>query len=544
MSIEISTNRLVVISAAFLTTFANVAFFRNIAGTYSGHPNAVLHLVALALVLMGLLTLFLLLFSHRRILKPVLIMLFVVSAATAYFMDTYNVVIDRDMLVNMVSTNAAESWDLLTPRFVMYIMLLGLAPAYLVWDIQFPPTKTGPAILARLKLASTALVIVVAVVLMFSSFFASFVREHKMLRYYANPLTPIYAVYKYGKAGIPAAPVQVMTIGTDARIPANDVSRELIIMVLGETARWDRFSLNGYERKTNPRLEKENVISFSEAQACGTSTAISVPCMFDREDSENSNSEKSASTENALDVLKHAGVNILWRDNNSDSKGVAIRVPFEDFRSPENNPICDVECRDEGMLAGLQEYIESQPEGDILIVLHQMGSHGPAYYKRYPDEFRVFVPTCDSSQLDSCSQEEISNSYDNTILYTDHFLAEVIELLRASDDDFETGMFYASDHGESLGENGVYLHGLPYWMAPDAQTAVPMIMWLGKNYHAVSVGALRKISDEAFTHDHVFHTLLGFFEIVSEEYDGTKDMLDIARRQAGIKREYDGTFAP
>jgi lipid A ethanolaminephosphotransferase len=365
-----------------------------------------------------------------------------------------------------------------------------------------------------------------------------------MLRYYANPLTPIYAVYKYGKRGIHSAPTQVMVIGTDAHIPPTDVDRELIIMVLGETARSDRFSLNGYERKTNPRLEQESVISFANVQACGTSTAVSVPCMFDRENREDFSNEEASATQNALDVLAHAGVHILWRDNNSDSKGVANRIPFEDFRSPDNNPVCDTECRDEGMLAGLQEYIESQPEGDILIVLHQMGSHGPAYYKRYPDEFRVFVPTCDSSQLDSCSQEEISNSYDNTILYTDHFLAEVIELLRANDDYFETAMLYASDHGESLGENGVYLHGLPYWMAPDAQTAVPMIMWLGKNYDAVSQDAMHKISGEAFTHDHVFHTLLGLFEIITEERDDAKDLLQLARQQAATQHENKGAAAP
>jgi lipid A ethanolaminephosphotransferase len=190
------------------------------------------------------------------------------------------------------------------------------------------------------------------------------------------------------------------------------------------------------------------------------------------------------------------------------------------------------------MLSGLQEYIDSQTEGDIFIVLHQMGSHGPAYYKRYPDEFRVFTPTCDSNQLDSCNQEEISNAYDNTILYTDHFLGEVIALLRANDDHFETAMFYASDHGESLGEDGVYLHGLPYWMAPDAQTAVPMIMWFGKNYVDASPQALREIRDTPLTHDFIFHTLLGMFEVTTTEYIEEKDLLHLSREHAGIAREY------
>lgn len=538
MKTQISAIKLILISALFLTVFANVAFFRNLASTFTGQPNAGLHLVALGVVLLCVIILFLLLFSSRYILKPSLMVLFLISAVAAYFMDTYNIVIDSDMLVNALATNTAESGDLITPRFVMYVVLMALVPSYLIWDLPIQPASFGKACLSRLKLAGVTSVIALAIILIFSSFFASFVREHKILRYYANPLTPIHAVYQYGHKGRVSAPVNVMAIGTDAHIPAADIDRELIIMVLGETARADRFSVNGYQRQTNPRMEQEEVISFSHVQACGTSTAVSVPCMFDREDREDFSNAEAASTQNVLDVLDHAGVRVLWRDNNSDSKGVANRIVFEDFRSSENNPVCDVECRDVGMLAGLQEYIDAHAEGDVFIILHQMGSHGPAYYKRYPEEFRVFTPTCDSNQLDSCTQEEISNTYDNTILYTDHFIGEVINLLKANDDRFETGMLYASDHGESLGEKGVYLHGLPYWIAPHEQTEVPMIMWFGKAYHDAPVPALREIRDTPLTHDYIFHTLLGLFEITSTEYNEEKDLLHLSREYAGVVREY------
>ncbi len=538
MQNRISVNRLVLLAAVFLTVFANVAFFRNLAKSFVGHPNAGLHLASLAVVLLCVITLFLLLFSFRRVIKPTLIFLFLISSAAAYFMDTYNVVIDSDMLVNALTTNAAESRDLLTPRFVMYLLLMGLVPSYLIWDLEIMRVPWRQAALSRFKLASAALVTFIAVVLIFSSFYASFVREHKMLRYYANPVTPLYAVYRYGKKARVGEAVEVKSIGMDARIPLTDEDRELVIMVLGETARADRFSLNGYPLQTNPRLEQEDVISFKRVQSCGTSTAVSVPCMFDREDREDFSNEKAAATQNVLDVLGHAGVTMLWRDNNSNSKGVADRIPYESFLTSETNPVCDEECRDVGMLAGLQDYIDSQPEGDLLIVLHQMGSHGPAYYKRYPEEFRVFTPTCDSNQLDSCSQEEINNSYDNSIRYTDHFLAETIELLRANDDHFETAFLYAGDHGESLGENGVYLHGLPYWMAPDSQTEVPMILWFGKNYDAAPRLAFQKIRNAPLSHDFIFHTLLGLFEISTEEYNKNKDVLYLAREHSNIPAEY------
>ena len=203
------------------------------------------------------------------------------------------------------------------------------------------------------------------------------------------------------------------------------------------------------KKRTNPLLKQEDIINFPNMSSCGTATAISVPCMFSITNKENYDSTKIRNSDNILDILKRAGVNILWRDNNSDSKGVALRVEYQDFQIPENNPICDDECRDIGMLSNLQEYIDSKKSGDIFIVLHQMGNHGPAYYKRYPKEFEKFTPVCKTNQLEECTQEEIDNAYDNAILYTDYFLSKVIELLKQNND-FETAMIYISDHGESL----------------------------------------------------------------------------------------------
>ena len=529
----LSVNQVVLIAAAFLTLFANRAFFRNLAIAYADAPWGTLHMLSLGLALMCALVMFLSLLSYRPLLKPALTILLLVAAAAAYFMDSYNVIIDRDMVANVMATDSAESRDLLSPRLVMYLALIGALPALTLWRVRLKPATRLHALKSRLAMSGTALLMLIALVLISSAFYASFVREHKELRYYANPLTPVYGFYKYARAGHAEQAAEVQALGLDARIPPADIDRELVIMVLGETARADRFSLNGYGRETNPRLAKENVVSFTGVTACGTSTAVSVPCMFAIYDQDDFSAGRSQSTENALDVLNHAGVTILWRDNNSNSKGVADRVSFEDFRSPDVNPICDAECRDEGMLAGLQDFIDRQPEGDILIVLHQLGSHGPAYYKRYPSAFRSFVPTCDSNELDGCSELEIGNSYDNTILYTDHFLGEVIGLLRAYDDRFETVMFYASDHGESLGEDGLYLHGLPNWIAPDAQTRVPVILWFGANYHDVEIEAIRLLRDKPLSHDNVFHTLLGLFEVESGVYDGRKDLLQRARDLAG-----------
>jgi lipid A ethanolaminephosphotransferase len=382
---------------------------------------------------------------------------------------------------------------------------------------------------ARLKLIVATLLLVTATVLLFGSFYASFLREHKELRQRANPVYFMHSAIKFATRSLQSVNAgPIVIVGGDAAIPPTDQSRELVILVVGETARADHFSLNGYERDTNPRLREKNVFSLTDFHACGTSTAVSVPCMF-MLDGEAKNTLEINKQENLLDVLQRSGVNVLWRDNNSDSKGVAVRVQYEDFRSPKNNPVCDVECRDEGMLVGLQQYIDLHPRGDILIVLHQMGNHGPAYHKRYPPAFEKFTPACRDSDLSRCTSEEIVNAYDNAILYTDHFLSKTIELLQKNDSKFETGLFYVSDHGESLGENGLYLHGLPKSIAPSAQLNVPAVMWFGSKFRAVTPSALRDKSKMRFSHDNVFHTVLGFFEIESETYRPVKDILNDAK---------------
>jgi lipid A ethanolaminephosphotransferase len=234
-----------------------------------------------------------------------------------------------------------------------------------------------------------------------------------------------------------------------------------------------------------------------------------------------------AHTENALDLLQRAGVNVLWRDNNSNSKGVADRVRFEDFRSSDMNPVCDEECRDIGMLDGLQDYIDAH-SGDILIVLHQMGNHGPAYFKRYPPEFERFKPACHSAELSECSNDEISNAYDNAILYTDFFLAEVIDLLKANTPAFETSMMYVSDHGESLGEDGLYLHGMPYLLAPPEQTDVPVILWLGQS-SSIDLDSVLGGQHMAYTHDAVFQSLLSLFEVQTDLLSAPQPLFEVSQ---------------
>jgi lipid A ethanolaminephosphotransferase len=445
-------------------------------------------------------------------------------------MNSYGVIIDASMIRNMMQTNIHESLDLLTLKQVAYFLFFGVLSAYGIYKLKLQERTLKKELFAKLKLVVLALVIIAASIFAFSKHYTSFFREHKPLRYSVNPAYWIYSVGKYVNLTFNSGPIVVKPIGEDAKVinDTNTSKKRLVIMVVGEAARADHFSLNGYERETNPLLKQEDIINFENMSSCGTSTAESVPCMFSIYDRADYSYKKGISTENVIDVLAHTqDIAILWRDNNSDSKGVALRVPYESYQSSKTNTICtEGECRDIGMLVGLDKFIEKNKGKDILIVLHQMGNHGPAYFKRYTKEYEKFTPTCQTNQVEKCTQEEIANAYDNAILYTDNFLNETIQFLKQYDTQYNTAMIYMSDHGESLGEGGVYLHGMPYFMAPDAQTHIGAIMWFGEGMkQVVSVDEIVKNKNKAYSQDNLFHTLLGIFNVETKVYKKEMDIL-------------------
>lgn len=508
--------------------FGNFRFITNVLDSYPVTTANALFLISLFVVFFCFTALMFSVVCFKYTIKPVLILILMMSASFSYFMDTYNIVIDDTMLDNIMKTDMAESLDLLSIKLILYILLLGILPSIYIYKVKINVDSFRREAIARLKLIGATVIIIVVLIAIQNGFYASFFREHKVLRYYANPTYYVYSSARFIKSFFKPGSESFNKIGVDALIPASDVHRELIVLVLGETARADRFELNGYAKSTNPLLKKESLVSFKNVWACGTSTATSVPCMFSLHGVDEHSREKSRTTENALDILSRVGVNVLWLDNNSSSKGVADRVPHESYKSSDTNPVCDVECRDEGMLSNLQSYIDSHPKGDIFIVLHQMGNHGPAYFKRYPAAFEKFVPACKTNQLESCSAEEINNAYDNAILYTDYFLSKTIALLKKNNAKFEASMLYISDHGESLGENGLYLHGLPNLFAPDEQRHVPMIMWFSDSFDRdeINYEKLKQKSAEKFSHDNLFHTILGLMEVKTSVYNKSMDIIE------------------
>ncbi|MEP7298872.1 MAG: sulfatase-like hydrolase/transferase, partial [Burkholderiales bacterium] len=294
--------------------------------------------------------------------------------------------------------------------------------------------------------------------------------------------------------------------------------------VVGETARADHFALNGYARATTPELSALDVLSFPNVMSCGTSTATSLPCMFSAL-GKSGYEARERDSENLLDLVQRAGMAVLWIDNQAGCKGLCDRVPHADTCTGDD-------CLDDALLQGIDDRLAALPaaarERGVLIVLHQMGSHGPAYYKRSPPDRKPFMPECTTNVLQQCDRAALINAYDNSIAYADHTLAQAIAWLKRRQAQFDTTLLYVSDHGESLGENNLYLHGLPYAVAPVEQRHVPMLLWPRTGFDAE---CLRTQQNAALTHDNLFHSALGVLGIAAREYKPQLDALAACRGQ-------------
>ena len=471
--------------------------------------------------------------NWRGWLQPVLSIFFLSAASGAYFMISYGIVIDSSMITNVVQTDTKEAFDLLNWRMLISLMVLGVLPCWVLWKTPLQVLRLRQQILSNSLTAVVSVVVIVAALLAIFQDFSSIMRNHTQLRYLVNPLNSYYAIGMVAAKPFQRDNKTLLPIGRDAQLADRQPHEKppLLLLVLGETARMGNFGVNGYERQTTPALAQENIISLKGVMSCGTSTATSVPCMFSHMGKEEFEARKN-NYESLIDVLHHAGLAVLWIDNQSGCKGVCERVPQALTKELKHPNLCKAgECFDEIMLHQLDERIQALPAErrakGVVVVMHQMGSHGPAYYKRVPDAFKMFQPECKSNALQECSRDQVVNSFDNTILYTDHFLGQAIQWLKKSETASAPAMLYVSDHGESLGENNLYLHGLPYRVAPDVQKRVPWITWWSPQFEkqmSLSRTCLQNKVQMPLTHDNYFHSVLGLLNISTADYQAKLDV--------------------
>lgn len=467
--------------------------------------------------------------------KWAVMILLVLSAASDYALQNLGIVINSDMIRNFAETNLREASDFFTFHSVCYVFVVGIVPAILVFftDIRFSSFKNE--LKTRLLAFFISLALVGASAAAFYKEYVSFGRNNKEVRYYINTFNYIYAVGRYYKRAADANRKFVILDASPTINPNKSAEPRVVVMIVGETARAQNFSLYGYAKNTNPLLsERNDIIVFDDVYSCGTSTAISLPCMFSQLPKKKFSVTDALYQQNLLDIAKLAGYDIIWKDNDDGCKKVCDRIGKIDARAGNKQPYCFGDyCYDDILIDGLDDTLKSVKK-DTLIVLHAMGSHGPTYYKRYPDKFKLFTPTCDSTNLQDCTQEQIINSYDNTIVYTDYVISSVIDILKQNPQ-LQTSMLYVSDHGESLGENNLYLHGLPYAIAPDEQKKVPMILWLSEtaqnNLNIDRKCLQTEAKTQTFSHDNYFHSVLNLLDISTSAYNPSLNLFHNCRLQ-------------
>lgn len=522
------------LSVAFFTTLLlNLALWRFVwqHTTIKSALDAAF-LISLPIFIFSIFTLFYSLLTWPYVAKVIIPILLMIAAFTNYAMFNLGIFIDSDMIRNVVETNSREAGDLVTFSGILWILFLGILPAFLFIKLKIEWQSSWKEIRSHLVLIVITILVILGIAGALYKEYAAFGRNNKQAIRLVNPTNVINATKGYIKKQILANRQYTLIDPNAIQEPIEDEYPLVLIIVVGETTRAMNFSLNGYPRETNPKLSKENIVNFPNVSSCGTATAISVPCMFSDMTRANFDADNAAYSENVLEIIAKSDINVLWKENDDGCKGVCTKLPTQDMVKLNNPKYCDGKsCFDEVLIDDLDDYL-SKIKKDTVLILHTIGSHGPTYYKRYPPEFKKFTPTCDTAEIQSCSREAIVNTYDNTVLYTDHVVGSAIDILKKHKN-LESGLIYLSDHGESLGENGTYLHSLPYAIAPKEQTSVPMVFWFSdvmqRDDH-IDYACLKEHAKKGvFSQDNLFHTLLGITEVKSKTYDKNLDILDSCR---------------
>lgn len=463
--------------------------------------------------------------------KPLIILLLIISSIISYQMFYYGIVFDTNMFVNIFETNAGEGWSFVNPHILTWFFVFGLLPSILISKL----TITYKSLVEEIGSKSISIIISIAILLTIYLFYykdiASIGRNNRHLRTAIVPTYFTYQFIKYIKNSYFKTQLPYKQIGLDIQINKKpNRKNNLSIIVIGETARSMNFELNGYSKDTNKYTKPFNTLSFKNVQSCGTATAVSLPCMFSALSRYEYEYDKASHQDNLIDILKRTNINMVWLDNDNGCKGVCNNIKY--IKIPTNkNKWCDgLYCYDGILVEKTKNELDQLPNRDAMIFLHLIGSHGPTYYKRYPNDHRLYLPDCPRSDIQNCSNEQLVNSYDNTIAYTDFVLSKLIELLKTKNTEWNTSLIYISDHGESLGEYGLYLHGAPYFMAPEEQTKIPMQMWFSDSFtkeNNINLDELiSKAKNNSYSHDNFFHTILGLASATTNVYDRNLDILN------------------
>ena len=534
LSISLNINRnpttatMVVVASVIIAVVFNFPFISNVYEFV--HPNTLkewLFIFSIPVLLTCINIIFFTLVGAIFIPRLLVATMLLISAFLFYAMLIYGVIFDSTMIQNVIETDSGEALSYVNPSLIVFTIFLAILPIFIV----FRQHVRGVFItrLSSLFLPNVIALIAIAVIgAVLYKDYAAVGRNHKALVKHIVPYAFYDATYKYVKTNYLLPPLPFSVLDPQPVIEQSSVIHpKTLVVVVGETARADKFGSNGYPRDTTPNIQSLGALSFSNVSSCGTATAVSVPCMFSRLARTEYDSRTASSQDNVLDIIHRAGVNVSWIDNNSSCKGVCRRIDTIGFDPKRDPSLCDGDfCYDQVLLNLLSASLKNATNQNRVIVLHMIGSHGPTYYRRYPATFKKFTPDCPRSDIQNCDEEQLLNTYDNTIAYTDYILGQTIQLL---DTIPNSAMLYISDHGESLGEKGLYLHGFPYNFAPDEQTHVPMVYWDRQFTNLAYKTCLQQKLSTPMSQDNLYDTLLGLSRVKSTTYRPQLDVFKSCR---------------
>jgi len=530
--------------AGYFTFVINIPFYKELEVIFNRLDSVDLgFMVSIPILLWAILNFLFNVFSWPRLTKPFFIVLLVCSSIVSYAGYNYGAIFDQSMMANLFETNSSEASAYISVYSICWVIAIGVLPALLIWKVALrKPQSIWRLVLSKLVSMLLSVVIFLIIATFYYQNYASVGRNNNHLQKVLIPSEFVYSLTDYLKQKYFSSPIEYRQLGLDAKQSETALSSQnnkptLVVFVVGETARTQNYHLNGYPRQTNPYTEALGVVSFQDVSSCGTATAVSVPCMFSNMTHSSFDRDKADNQDNVLDIASRAGIDVLWLDNDGGDKDVAKNVAKRELDPKTGSQFCDGKiCYDMALLSQFEDDVDSLT-GNRLIALHLIGSHGPTYFKRYPKEMGVFQPDCQRADIENCSHEQLVNTYDNTIRYTDFMLSQTIERLKSLEDQYNTALLYVSDHGESLGEDGVYLHGLPYSFAPLYQKRVPLIFWASDGFakqKQLDMGCIQQEATQTntFSHDNIFHSLLGIMDVETNEYDSQLDIFNHCRVNA------------
>lgn len=509
---KISASRFVLLLSLINTVLFNGALYSFLASNldlYSISGILIAASVVVVVFVINLLFISILSIIAPITIKPLFIITALINSVALYYLVSYQVILDKTMMGNIFNTRSSESLELLTPTLFIYIFSLFVIPSILILKVKVHP-------LNRLNTFFNSFLIILFSLLFLYLNASSWLWIDKHAKLLGGKILPwsylINTVRHYSDVSRANKNQIQLPMGE-----FSDNNKVAVVLIIGEAARANNFSLYGYAKNTNPLLQADDILVFNKTTSCSTYTTASVACMLSHDVSE-------SDYEPLPSYLTRIGADVIWRSNNWGEPPIHVS---KYQKGSELKKKCHGEgCKfDEVLLTEMNDEIESSDKQKVFIVLHTKGSHGPSYYSRYPSEFEKFTPVCRYEELSKCTQQELINAYDNTIIYTDYFLHKAIQELKKLNR--PVMLIYASDHGESLGEKGLYLHGTPFMFAPKYQKEIPLIIWRSEELIKLQGTNNKNISQTGtFSHANIFHTIIGAFGIKTDVYNRELDILN------------------